>query len=397
MTKKDEYSSRFGQFEVRPLRKSAASSFVNIPTLVRERHTNSSNSPRDAFGRIIYRPNPLQHSLQVYNNYVGVFQYGYHSKVDPDIGTGSYPIEPWLYRDPTAYDADNMKSAFTEEADWKALTKFNDAVRSQSMELLNSLLDGQKTIDMVKTTALRLAAMYRRLKRPSRYPPLKTVHAGDLWLEAVYGWLPLLSDVHALVTLSKKEPPPPTVRGSGIAWPQPSKGTRTIPFPPMQESAELVSKTTCTSRYRCKVVSKIRITDPAKAFAAQMGLTDPASIVWEALPYSFVVDWFLPIQSWLQLQETPKGIELWDINTTRTLLTSKTVVVNGRVKASADPEMGYTCDGNAMHTARIIQKVRTIGAPVFNHPPFKSPLSVTHALSALALLRQTFKDNPLVR
>ena len=384
MTKKDEYSFRSGQFEVRPLRKSAQSTYVNIPTLIRERHTNSSNSPRDAFGRIQYRPNPLRHSLQVDTNYVGGFAYGYASKVDPDIGTGSYPIEPWLYRDYTTYDMDNMHSAFTEEADWKALTRFNDAVRDQSLELLNSLLDGQKTIDMVKTTALRLAAMYRGFKKPRRYPLLKTVHAGDLWLEALYGWLPLLSDVHAMVTLSKKEPPPPIVRGTGTAWPEPSKGYRTIPFPPMQESAELVSETTCTSRYRCKVVSKIRITDPAKAFAAQMGLTDPASIVWEALPYSFVVDWFLPIQSWLQMQETPKGIMLWDTNTTRTLLTSKTVVVNGRVKANADPLMGYRCSGNSMHTARTIQKVRTLGAPVFNHPPLKSPLSAIHALSAIA-------------
>jgi hypothetical protein len=33
----------------------------------------------------------------------------------------------------------------------------------------------------------------------------------------------------------------------------------------------------------------------------QMGLGNPASILWERLPYSFVIDWFLPIGTYLEL------------------------------------------------------------------------------------------------
>lgn len=33
----------------------------------------------------------------------------------------------------------------------------------------------------------------------------------------------------------------------------------------------------------------------------QMGLTNPATILWERLPWSFVVDWFMPIGSYLDL------------------------------------------------------------------------------------------------
>jgi len=399
MTKKDEYSSTTGQFEVRPPRRSAQSQFVNIPTLYRERHTDSSNSLRDPFGRLIPRPNPMKHSLQVYNNYVGNFSYGYHSEVDPDIGLGTYPIEPWLFRDVTTYDMDNIHSSHMEEADWKALVRYNDAVRDQSMELLNSLIDGQKTIDMVKNTALKLVKIYQRCKKPAGSYRFKSkpVYAGDVWLEGIYGWLPLILDVHAMLSLSAKEPPKVKVHGTGNVWPDPAHAERVFPFPPSQESFELRSSTTVTSRYKCKIVSLIRISDPAQAFASQMGLTDPASIVWEALPYSFVVDWFLPVQSWLQMQSAPKGVELMDVNTTRTLLTSKMVTVNGAVKKHVDPKPGYTCAGNSQHTARIIQKERKLGAPVFNHPPFKSPLSVTHALSALSLLSQVFRDNPRVR
>jgi hypothetical protein len=31
----------------------------------------------------------------------------------------------------------------------------------------------------------------------------------------------------------------------------------------------------------------------------QLGLLDPATVLWEIIPYSFVVDWFLPIGSYL--------------------------------------------------------------------------------------------------
>ena len=34
--------------------------------------------------------------------------------------------------------------------------------------------------------------------------------------------------------------------------------------------------------------------------ARQLGLADPATVVWELIPYSFVVDWFIPIGSYLE-------------------------------------------------------------------------------------------------
>jgi hypothetical protein len=36
-------------------------------------------------------------------------------------------------------------------------------------------------------------------------------------------------------------------------------------------------------------------------FARQLGLANPATILWERLPWSFVIDWFIPIGSYLNL------------------------------------------------------------------------------------------------
>jgi hypothetical protein len=43
------------------------------------------------------------------------------------------------------------------------------------------------------------------------------------------------------------------------------------------------------------------------SFERQLGLLDPASVLWEITPYSFVVDWFVPFGTYLDnLNQIPK-------------------------------------------------------------------------------------------
>jgi hypothetical protein len=45
------------------------------------------------------------------------------------------------------------------------------------------------------------------------------------------------------------------------------------------------------------------------SFERNLGLTDPLSVAWELIPYSFVVDWFVPIGTYLDnLNAIPKLI-----------------------------------------------------------------------------------------
>jgi hypothetical protein len=62
----------------------------------------------------------------------------------------------------------------------------------------------------------------------------------------------------------------------------------------------------------------------------QLGLTNPASMAWAALPYSFVVDWLLPVGTMLGALSAPVGLKFqtgytttraWgDVEIRRTLL-----------------------------------------------------------------------------
>lgn len=40
----------------------------------------------------------------------------------------------------------------------------------------------------------------------------------------------------------------------------------------------------------------------------QLGLDDPLGLIWELTPYSFVVDWFLPVGQWLSSFRSIKGL-----------------------------------------------------------------------------------------
>ena len=51
-------------------------------------------------------------------------------------------------------------------------------------------------------------------------------------------------------------------------------------------------------RYRLKCPELVQWLDRFKQFIDAFGLLDPAAI-WDIIPWSFVVDWFLPIGSWL--------------------------------------------------------------------------------------------------
>jgi hypothetical protein len=62
-----------------------------------------------------------------------------------------------------------------------------------------------------------------------------------------------------------------------------------------------------------KIACNVRIDNPALATAQAVGLTNPALVAWELVPYSFVIDWFLPIGNWLTAIAPLVGITPQDV------------------------------------------------------------------------------------
>jgi len=124
------------------------------------------------------------------------------------------------------------------------------------------------------------------------------------WLELQYGWTPLLSDVQgACDDLSHASDQKFTacVRG------QVKEGGHTM----WKKRTAINGTCGINVSQQWKVDTKVRLDyvmeNPILATLAQTGITNPLLLVWEKLPYSFVVDWCLPVGNWLSAWDATFG------------------------------------------------------------------------------------------
>jgi hypothetical protein len=63
-----------------------------------------------------------------------------------------------------------------------------------------------------------------------------------------------------------------------------------------------------------------------QAAAAQFGFNDPLKVVWEAIPYSFVVDWFANVQGMLDRFTVQPFEGVWEVSNVTSSFSSSSVI-----------------------------------------------------------------------
>lgn len=281
------------------------------------------------------------------------------------------------------------------------LVKALNKVKSQDLHLGNFLAEGNKTVAMLVSTTHTILSAVRQFKR--RYPLdwqiVRRVQRGGLrrqdwcfipnsWLQLQYGWIPLMSDLYGglnhLYRRSRFEVP--FVRGHAA-----NKSSATVETE-AQGSVGDVWKAKCEweQQQKVTVVLYYQIQNPQLAELSSLGLINPVEIVWELLPYSFVVDWLVPISDWLSALTADVGMTFLTGS-----ISSKTKMRFKSSRFSAFPGNVIHVDGNPSlptygGTAESFQRTCLTSSPV---PGLyvKSPISLKHAANALALLAQAFR------
>lgn len=117
------------------------------------------------------------------------------------------------------------------------------------------------------------------------------------WLELQYGWKPLLTDVHdAMTTIG--------VRALETSYWMSKRGRAQsvaegfIDWPAVWGSVNFSSSFPVVSRAQTEVWYTFNTS--GLATVDSMGLANPASIAWELVPFSFVIDWFYDVGSFLE-------------------------------------------------------------------------------------------------
>lgn len=143
----------------------------------------------------------------------------------------------------------------------------------------------------------------------SRYGKDARDTAANTWLELQYGWKPFLADIKSSAELLAHVVSRDTNRISRIAVVKNASVTTST----TDSVACSVESSITVDRIDHHQISKnllwwFRIDGELTNTASLLGLTNPYEIAWELVPFSFVVDWIVPIGDYLSNLDADFGL-----------------------------------------------------------------------------------------
>lgn len=195
--------------------------------------------------------------------------------------------------------------------------------------------------------------------------------SASLHLEYIFGWLPLMSDVYTTYdNLMSGRSDNTRFQGSAKAsrsWSAPAPTSGFGWFGSLDVEA------------KCRVEATVRIGSNTLADANKYGLINPVNVAWQAMPFSFVADWFLPISDGLSTLTDHAGYVITDPRETLHVRTS------GKEYYWTPPPWGPSSSGGVVagysFTRRLVLPLR--------HYPLRfktNPLNTGKAISVVSLL-----------
>jgi len=177
------------------------------------------------------------------------------------------------------------------------------------------------TARLLGDTSTRIAKSFNNLKRGRVRAAMRDLGIANSvreprgsnvprkWLELQYGWKPLVSDVYGACEALSRSP-----RGN---WRVTAKAQR---FSSARWSKDFPDHQMSTCVAMAERGAFVRIdalpSNDLTMSLASLGVTNPLLIAWELVPYSFVVDWALPVGTWLESLDAMLGFSNIQISST---------------------------------------------------------------------------------
>lgn len=209
-----------------------------------------------------------------------------------------------------------------------------------------------------------LAAKRRNWQAMRRHLGLSRTTLNDLpnrFLEYQFGWKPLVSDIISLVDDQAK-----AFKREGIITARGYAGD------------SVTSYGGYTTERGVEVGLIYKIDDATALGLSTYGLSNPLLTGWQAFRYTFLIDWILPVNDWLQALGGIKGTEFVSAYQTSFVKGSGNIRVNEFGGVTGD------CSGKSFAMRRVKLNANTARPGVSLSPKF----NIDRAASALALLAQ---------
>lgn len=302
-----------------------------------------------------------------------------------DGGTSYYGTNIVVLRDDYTVDAQNKCYA-------DLVSKLGDP-----STMANNLMEVHQAVGMIVSRANQIGRFVTALKRGNikaaskalqtptlgaqKTRKLESKDLGNQFLEFHFGWVPLVQDIgSALSVLSYTRFGERRLTAKSVI--------DTFDREVIKDHDQWTEYSTVNSwmnTFRCHMGVTVRIINPNLHLANQLGLINPYAIAWEAVPFSFVADWFGNVG---QLLAACSDFASYSIENAYT--TSSTEITLDRVDVHTSPIPSLNGEGKC-HGHRL--KIGRDNGIRFPKLKFRIPpnLSITRAATAISLLLQKLK------
>lgn len=354
---------------------------VRLPVHLCDRFKGPSSPPRQIPGTSTMWRDPKDYERSVCEI---DFQEGKWNKVtststEDASGPEANPVWQWHFS-PTAFDLPSV--VWSGELESEAIAQATQRIKDRKVSLGENLAEARKTYRTLMSESLNLLRALRSVKRGNIALAVKHLKDGrsverrgaDLYLQYKYGWKPLMQDIYGSAELLQEQVKTAfIISGYGKSA---SDQVQAI-------SSDGVTRSGYGYR-QCRVKLFGLLDDYTLRLGDRLGISNPLSLAWDLIPYSFVVDWFIPVGNVLEAMQPPAGVKfLGGCATTK-----------GEIQFSCTsnphPSMSMLVEPRKSHKLHSVRR-RAYGSwpkpGLYTVNPFKD----SNGLSAIALLLQQLR------
>lgn len=285
----------------------------------------------------------------------------------------------------------------------QCVSKLAQKVADSKVNLGVAFYERKQTARLVSSTINRLVNTIRAVKRGNLPGAARSLglssgphrHRGisvpEAWLELQYGWKPLLSDVYGSCEelLNREKERPAVIKATSTSkrtlQDKYTRGPNAESWPEVNFSKE--------GEVRGSARVWFEVDNSLASAMNRTGITNPLAIAWELVPYSFVVDWFIPVGTFLQNMGYSEGVTFLGGSCSIRSSTKWRGTVVSTTKTVGSGPFGYTqshSGGSIKESFEGFSREAFAGWPDVPLPHFKDPLSLGHVANALSLLATAF-------
>lgn len=278
--------------------------------------------------------------------------------------------DPGFAPHPELTFSDDLLASMLKDCQGTMFNKLKDF--KNNFNSFSFIAERKQTIGMVSERLESLYKILRIARKPllalerkaARHPNNIEIRKelANKRLEYSFGWSPLMSDIHAACHAF---PPPVEIV---------LRTSRTSSHYYNFESS--VSKSSLSGTYKVTTKAVLDMDGPAVASASSLGLDNPVMVAWELIPWSFVIDWFVPIGSYIENLTALNGFSVNDAGTT----------IGARGVGTMNSE------GTKSYATTIYRMQKRVPF-VFDNPlpTLQNPFSIGRVINSLALISQLRK------